>query len=38
MSKALTLTVVFRANSLNYGEGIGNISELKKSIAGTGTC
>lgn len=30
MSKALTLTVVFEANSLNYGEGISNISELKK--------
>lgn len=30
MKKALTLTVVFQANSLNYGEGISNISELKK--------
>lgn len=30
MSKALTLTVVFQGNSLNYGEGIGNIAELKK--------
>lgn len=30
MSKALTLTVIFEANSLNYGEGISNISELKK--------
>ncbi|MEK3869033.1 MULTISPECIES: type I-B CRISPR-associated protein Cas7/Cst2/DevR [unclassified Paenibacillus] len=36
MSKALTLTVVFRANSLNYGEGIGNISELKKIHRGNG--
>ncbi|HOJ93467.1 MAG TPA: type I-B CRISPR-associated protein Cas7/Cst2/DevR [Dictyoglomaceae bacterium] len=26
----LTLTVVFEAMSLNYGEGVGNISELKK--------
>ncbi len=30
MSKGLTLTIVFDAMSLNYGEGIGNISELKK--------
>jgi len=30
MNKALTLTVIFKAGSLNYGEGIGNISELKK--------
>lgn len=30
MSKALTLTAVFKAGSLNYGEGISNISELKK--------
>lgn len=30
MGKALTLTAVFQGNSLNYGEGIGNISELKK--------
>ncbi|MFD1427745.1 type I-B CRISPR-associated protein Cas7/Cst2/DevR [Kroppenstedtia sanguinis] len=30
MSKALSFTVVFQANSLNYGEGIANISELKK--------
>ena len=30
MNKGLTLTIVFDAMSLNYGEGIGNISELKK--------
>ncbi|WP_046175348.1 type I-B CRISPR-associated protein Cas7/Cst2/DevR [Domibacillus indicus] len=30
MSKAMTMSIIFRANSLNYGEGIGNISELKK--------
>ncbi|MNW30091.1 hypothetical protein D3C74_69660 [compost metagenome] len=36
MSKALTLTVIFRANSLNYGEGIGNIAELKKIHRGNG--
>lgn len=32
----LTLTVVFKAQSLNYGEGIGNISELKKLNRGNG--
>ncbi|MEN3011337.1 type I-B CRISPR-associated protein Cas7/Cst2/DevR [Dictyoglomus thermophilum] len=26
----LTLTIIFEAMSLNYGEGVGNISELKK--------
>lgn len=30
MSKALSMTVVFQANALNYGEGMANISELKK--------
>lgn len=30
MNKSLTLTSVFQANSLNYGEGTANISELKK--------
>lgn len=30
MSKAITISIIFQANSLNYGEGIGNISELKK--------
>ncbi|MEK7433017.1 MAG: type I-B CRISPR-associated protein Cas7/Cst2/DevR [Cyanobacteriota bacterium] len=30
MSKGLTITIVFDAMSLNYGEGLGNISELKK--------
>ena len=30
MGKALSFTAVFQANSLNYGEGISNISELKK--------
>ncbi|MBI6875678.1 type I-B CRISPR-associated protein Cas7/Cst2/DevR [Clostridium aciditolerans] len=28
--KGLTLTVIFQAQSLNYGEGIANIAELKK--------
>jgi CRISPR-associated protein Cst2 len=36
MGKALTFTVVFQANSLNYGEGIANISELKKIHRGNG--
>ncbi|CAM2995283.1 type I-B CRISPR-associated protein Cas7/Cst2/DevR [Paenibacillus sediminis] len=36
MSKALSFTVIFRANSLNYGEGIANISELKKIHRGNG--
>lgn len=30
MKKGLTVSIVFNAQSLNYGEGIGNISELKK--------
>ena len=32
----LTLTIVFKGDSLNYGEGIGNISELKKFNRGNG--
>lgn len=35
-NKAITFTVVFRANSLNYGEGTANISELKKFHRGNG--
>lgn len=34
MAKGLTLTIVFDAMSLNYGEGLGNISELKKLSKG----
>lgn len=30
MKKGLTVSTIFNAQSLNYGEGIGNISELKK--------
>lgn len=30
MAKTLTVTIVTEASSLNYGEGFGNISELKK--------
>ena len=37
MGKGLTMTIVFEANSLNYGEGIGNISELKKLNRGNGS-
>lgn len=33
----LTITMIFKAGSLNYGEGIGNISELKKLSRGDGT-
>lgn len=36
-SKGLTLTIIFKAQSLNYGEGIGNISELKKLARGNGS-
>lgn len=36
MSKSITVTVIFQAQSLNYGEGIGNISELKKLTRGDG--
>jgi CRISPR-associated protein Cst2 len=30
MSRGLTLSIIFQSQSLNYGEGTGNISELKK--------
>lgn len=30
MAKGLSISIIFKANSLNYGEGVGNISELKK--------
>lgn len=35
--KGLTFTLIFKAQSLNYGEGIGNISELKKLSRGDGS-
>ena len=35
--KGLSITLVFNASSLNYGEGIGNISELKKLTRGDGS-
>lgn len=34
--RGLTISVVFKAQSLNYGEGIGNIAELKKLSRGDG--
>lgn len=37
MSKGLTFTVVFKAMSMNYGESLGNISELKKLNSGDST-
>ncbi len=36
-NKAITFTVLFKANSLNYGEGTANISELKKFHRGNGS-
>lgn len=33
----LAITMIFKAQSLNYGEGIGNISELKKLSRGDGS-
>ena len=35
--KGLSITLIFNATSLNYGEGIGNISELKKLTRGDGS-
>ena len=35
--KWLSITMIFKAQSLNYGEGIGNISELKKLSRGDGS-
>ena len=32
--EGLTFTVIFLAESANYGEGIGNISSLKKMSRG----
>lgn len=36
IKKGLSITIIFKAQSLNYGEGIGNISELKKLTRGDG--
>ncbi|MCL1632492.1 type I-B CRISPR-associated protein Cas7/Cst2/DevR [Sporolactobacillus sp. CPB3-1] len=35
-NKSITFTAIFKAGSLNYGEGTANISELKKYHRGTG--
>ena len=32
--EGLTITMIFLAESANYGEGIGNISSLKKMTRG----
>lgn len=34
--KGLTITVVFEGESLNYGEGLGNVASLKKMSRGNG--
>ncbi len=35
-TKGLTMTMIFEAESANYGEGIGNVSALKKLTRGNG--
>ena len=35
-TKGLTMTIVFEAESANYGEGIGNVVALKKLSRGNG--
>lgn len=35
-AKGLTVSVVFQANSANYGEGLGNVASLKKLTRGDG--
>lgn len=35
--KGLSITMIFKASSMNYGESIGNISELKKLTRGDGS-
>ena len=35
--KGLSITLIFKGQSLNYSEGIGNISELKKLTRGDGS-
>ena len=37
MARGLTFTAIFKAMSLNYGESLGNISELKKINSGDNT-
>ena len=35
--KGISITMIFKASSMNYGESIGNISELKKLTRGDGS-
>lgn len=35
-NKGLTMTIIFEAESANYGEGIGNVATLKKMSRGNG--
>ena len=35
-AKGLNLTMIFEAESANYGEGIGNVASLKKMARGSG--
>lgn len=35
-NKGLTMTIIFEAESANYGESIGNVASLKKMIRGNG--
>jgi CRISPR-associated protein Cst2 len=35
-SKGLTISILFEASSLNYGEGLGNVTSLKKLTRGDG--
>lgn len=35
-SRGLTISIIFRGESLNYGEGVGNLAELKKLSRGDG--
>lgn len=36
ITKGLTMTIVFEAESANYGESIGNIAALKKMVRNRG--
>jgi len=36
MNKGLTISMIFQAESANYGEGIGNVTSLKKVSRGAG--
>lgn len=36
-TKGLTMTIIFEAESANYGEGIGNVATLKKLSRGNGS-